>query len=121
MTETIESLNELLPCPFCRERALPAGVCFSSPRWVRSSGGTQLTGPFSLVRFVEGILRKARVSRQLREQRSRVSLQFRLSGGGRWIRTLSPVSICRVRSYLSATYGDFIPGPSAAEKRIRLG
>src|ERR1035438_1836614 len=82
MTETIESLNELLPCPFCRERALPAGVCFSSPRWVRSSGGTQLTGPFSLVRFVEGILRKARVSRQLREQRSRVSLQSRLSGGG---------------------------------------
>jgi hypothetical protein len=85
------------------------------------TGGTQLTGPFSLVRFVEGILRKARVSRLLREQRSRVSLQFRLSGGGRWIRTLSPVSSCWVRSYLSATYGDFIPGPSAAEKRIRLG
>src|ERR1039457_5186700 len=34
------------------------------------TGGTQLTGPFSLVRFVEGILRKARVSRLLREQRS---------------------------------------------------
>ena len=28
------------------------------------------------------VVRKARVSRQLREQRSRVSLQFRLSGGG---------------------------------------
>src|ERR1017187_4274737 len=59
--------------------------------------------------------------RRFSEESRSVSLQLRLAGGGRWIRTLSPVSSCWVRSYLSATYGDFIPGPSAAEKRIRLG
>src|SRR5664279_291131 len=85
------------------------------------TGKTQLTGPFSLVRFVEGILRKARVSRLLREQRSRVSLQFRLSGGGSWIRTLDTVSHYPVRSGFSVTCQDSIPGTSAAEKRIRLG
>jgi len=55
------------------------------------------------------------------ETQVQVADNKRLAGGGRWIRTLSPVSSCWVRSYLSATYGDFIPGPSAAEKRIRLG
>src|ERR1039457_2394914 len=76
---------------------------------------------FSLVRFVEEIPRKVRLFRIFQGQCPWVSLQLRLYGGGRWIRTLSPVSSCWVRSYLSATYDDFIPGPSAAEKRIRLG
>src|SRR5664280_143700 len=83
--------------------------------------GRSSPGHFSLVRFREEIPRNFGLFRLFQEQRRGVSLQLRLSGGGRWIRTLSPVSSCWVRYYLSATYGDFIPGPSAAEKRIRLG
>src|ERR1017187_6167317 len=87
----------------------------------RCNGSDATERSFSLVRFVEEIPRKVGLFRLFQEKRSRVSLQWRLRGGGRWIRTLSPVSSCWVRSYLSATYGDFIPGPSVAEKRIRLG
>src|ERR1019366_4816676 len=87
----------------------------------RCNGSDAAQRPFSLVRFVEEIPRKVGLFPIFQEQRRRISLQLRLHGGGRWIRTFSPVSSCWVRSYLSATYGDFIPGPSAAEKRIRLG
>src|ERR1022692_1115695 len=87
----------------------------------RCNGSDAAQRPFSLVRFVEEIPRKVGLFPIFQEQRRRISLQLRLHGGGRWIRTLSPVSSCWVRYYLSATYGDFIPRPSAAEKRIRLG
>src|ERR1035438_10255438 len=103
------------------ERALETGLPMEALEKTRCNGSDAAQRPFSLVRFVEEIPRKVGLFPIFQEQRRRISLQLRLRGGGRWIRTLSPVSSFWVWSYLSVTYGDFIPGPSAAEKRIRLG
>ena len=55
-------------------------------RW---NGSDAAQRPFSLVRFVEEIQRKVGPFRLFQEQRSRVSLQLRLHGGGRsQVRTL---------------------------------
>jgi|SRR5271166_4446930 len=55
------------------------------------------------VRFVEEIPRKVGPFRLFQEQRSRVSLQLRLHGGGRWIRTLGPLLVNALTSRVSAS------------------
>ena len=53
-------------------------------RWRKTAaiGTSQLGATLSLVRFVEEVLRESGVSRLFQEQRSSVSLQLRLRGGG---------------------------------------
>ena len=103
------------------ERVSVTGLRIEAREKNRCNGSDAAERSFSLVWFVEEIPRKVGLFRLFQEKRSRVSLQWRLRGGGRWIRTLDTVSHYPVRSGFSATCQDSIPGTSAAEKRIRLG
>src|ERR1017187_2821212 len=92
-----------------------------APEKTAATAAKRLKGQFSLVRFREEIPQNFGLFRLFQEQRRGVSLQLRLSGGGRWIRTSNTVSNYALRSCVSATCLDSILEASAAEKRIRPG
>src|ERR1017187_7673857 len=65
------------------ERVSATGLRIEAREKNRCNGSDAAERSFSLVRFVEEIPRKVGLFRLFQEKRSRVSLQWRLRGGGR--------------------------------------
>src|ERR1019366_9337111 len=74
------------------ERVSATGLRIEAREKNRCNGSDAAERSFSLVRFVEEIPRKVGLFRLFQEKRSRVSLQWKLRGGGRGNRTPGSVS-----------------------------